>query len=347
MDPLLSKDENVQELIEPPTEAELKAAITGNMGHLLTVVSTAMFHRSMTDALKMRAVKKFKELLFKRRPDLMEGIFGHSRIVQPPLSIKTDARNKAKSVTTEEKPNIETALTSEGVHRDITVSENLKVQPESMHQSALAGALTDNESPLPAPVPVHHASAPAVVGASPVHSPSPKPRIVHIPTPKSPPPGHHGHTPDDPDHPMSGKGQAHDPLEDTLFLNIGTGAEEKESYDPESEVYTVSESPSNADINVYEQAYQDEVDRILAAQGRSATLYLTRRVEHNKALRGLEQIVDHGRLGAESAIKAPKAGLAGIAKLFDKTGSKEEHQQKAEGGFASLVEKAQIQSSAG
>lgn len=42
-DPLLSKEENTADLIEPPTEAELDAAITGNMGRLLIVVC-ALFH---------------------------------------------------------------------------------------------------------------------------------------------------------------------------------------------------------------------------------------------------------------------------------------------------------------
>ena len=38
-DPLLSEEENTSDLVEPPTEAEMNAAITGNMRNLLTVVS--------------------------------------------------------------------------------------------------------------------------------------------------------------------------------------------------------------------------------------------------------------------------------------------------------------------
>lgn len=38
MDRLLPKEENVATIIEPPTEDEVNAAITGNMGHLLIVV---------------------------------------------------------------------------------------------------------------------------------------------------------------------------------------------------------------------------------------------------------------------------------------------------------------------
>jgi calcium/calmodulin-dependent protein kinase kinase 2 len=38
-DQLLSEEENTSDLVEPPTEAEMNAAITGNMRNLLTVVS--------------------------------------------------------------------------------------------------------------------------------------------------------------------------------------------------------------------------------------------------------------------------------------------------------------------
>lgn len=38
-DPLLPTSENVAIIVEPPTDEEVNAAITGNMGHLVTVVS--------------------------------------------------------------------------------------------------------------------------------------------------------------------------------------------------------------------------------------------------------------------------------------------------------------------
>lgn len=40
-DLLLSTSENVAVLVEPPTDEEVDAAITGNMGHLVTVVRAA------------------------------------------------------------------------------------------------------------------------------------------------------------------------------------------------------------------------------------------------------------------------------------------------------------------
>jgi [calcium/calmodulin-dependent protein kinase] kinase len=100
-----------------------------------------------------------------------------------------------------------------------------------------------------------------------------------------------------------GKGHAHNPLEDTLFLNIGTG----EDFQPEPEDgCIVSESPSNVDINVYETAYEEEVQRIIAqrreqfaataaAANRRPTLYLTRRVENVKSIRDSDAIFDEGQ----------------------------------------------------
>ena len=45
-DPLLPKDDNINELLEPPTEAEKNHAITGNFKNLLVVVSVydIIFH---------------------------------------------------------------------------------------------------------------------------------------------------------------------------------------------------------------------------------------------------------------------------------------------------------------
>jgi hypothetical protein len=74
----------------------------------------------------------------------------------------------------------------------------------------------------------------------------------------------------------SGKGQAHDPLdEDPLYLDVGPGGEDVH-LEPS---HVVSESPPATDANVYETAYREEVERIRQKQGKNATVYLTRRVE--------------------------------------------------------------------
>ena len=39
LDPLISMEENTSDLVEPPTEEEMRRAITGNLSNLLVVVS--------------------------------------------------------------------------------------------------------------------------------------------------------------------------------------------------------------------------------------------------------------------------------------------------------------------
>lgn len=72
-------------------------------------------------------MKRFKQLLFRRRPERLEGILGSaSRIVQPPLSMRPSALRKSKSQDTDNRQPLEGALTTEGVHRDVTVDHSRK-----------------------------------------------------------------------------------------------------------------------------------------------------------------------------------------------------------------------------
>ncbi|KAF2273190.1 Pkinase-domain-containing protein [Westerdykella ornata] len=280
-DPLLPTSENVAVLVEP-TDEEVEAAITGNMGHLVTVV---------------RAVKRFKQLLFRKRPERMEGLLGSpARLVQPPLSMRPSSLRKAKSQDTDNRRAVESALTAEGVHRDIKFDDNLHRHPEEPLSPASDKKAFFEPRSAEKPIPTDDTTAGApppgtrtetkTVTASPPYSP-PKSDAITIPSVP---------VPSDPSTPTIGKGHAHDPLEDTLFLNIGTGEDCDVS---NSAVPIVSESPSNADINIYETAYQEVIQRLTQqrqTQGRRPTLYLTRRVENAKSLQdNKELIVDGGR----------------------------------------------------
>ena len=118
-----------------------------------------------------------------------------------------------------------------------------------------------------------------------------------------------------------GKGHAHDPREDTLFLNIGSGSDSP-APEPDSQL-SVSESPGAVDINVYEKAYEDEIQKILAARQTKPTLYLNRRVEGTKHLREHEHLVDFHR----NPDSAPKLGFS---MLVEKAKSHVEAHRKAE-----------------
>ncbi|KAK8246620.1 kinase-like domain-containing protein [Phyllosticta capitalensis] len=269
MDRLLPKEENVATIIEPPTEDEVNAAITGNMGHLLIV---------------MKAVKRFKQLLFRRRPDLVQGIFGQaSRMVQPPLSMRSPHERAARAQS-------DNAGNS-------SQAEN-KLSPESLRE-ALGTKLDQLTDQL----------AQRVEGSNISSRPASRPSIP--PSPRgSPVPGR----------PVVqqavtrveiGKGHAHNPLEDTLFLDIdapeGDMAQEYQ--------HLVCESPSAVDMDVYEKAYEEEIQKIVKDRGQKRpTLYLTRRVEGKKSIRENPSLLDALQLGQEVS----KQGASALAKLVEK-----------------------------
>ena len=97
----------------------------------------------------------------------------------------------------------------------------------------------------------------------------------------------HAHTADDTGH----RGHAHDPLEDQLYLYVGPStfagpsgnADRRPSFIPdEDDVPIVSESPGAADIDIYETAYRDEIERIRSrarVEDNEPSVYLTRRVD--------------------------------------------------------------------
>ncbi|KAB2576933.1 hypothetical protein BFW01_g2206 [Lasiodiplodia theobromae] len=261
-DCLLPKEENIATIIEPPTEEEVNAAITGNMGHLITV---------------MKAVKRFKQLLFKKRPDLMQGIFGH-RMVAPPLSMRPYV-GRSKSEATDNRLCVESTLATEGVHHDIEASPKIEQLADQLHEAGVA--------------------TPGSAGQSPRLDPRDTQSSLTSAEPRTP-------------RQEIGKGQAHDPLEDQLFLDLNCPAGEEV---PPDQPHVVCESPGAVDIDVYEKAYEEEVQRIMAQRGqRRPTLYLTRRVEGKESIRRNPSLLDALQLGSEG----PKPAVAALAKLVEK-----------------------------
>lgn len=240
--------------MEPPTEKEMNHAITNKMGHLFVV---------------MKAVKRFKRLLSRRRPQLMEGLFGRdSRVVSPPHSFRgTPDAVESRSVDAYDRRPLEQALTREGIHRNIPINDDMEKLPAGMDRIVKI-APEDEEGP-----PVIYPSK------------TPEPRDLRgadFPSEEN------------------GKGHARDPLKDTLYLDIGVDADKPEGHGDALNPI-LSESPSAVDIDIYEQAYQDEMDRVLQQRGRSASLYLNRRVEHREDLRSCSNILDQPKEAAKAA----------------------------------------------
>jgi [calcium/calmodulin-dependent protein kinase] kinase len=204
---------------------------------------------------------------------------------------------KSKSQDTDNRRSVEAALTTEGVHHEILIDDQNRKIPDQMDSTASAkptfraeafGRRSPTKASSTSSQSSHQSSA--LNEAKTVHesmsyrpNPSPvvsKPGIIPSSAPTTP---------------GVGKGHAHNPLEDTLFLHIGSGGDNLEV--PE-DLNIVSESPSNVDIDVYEAAYEEEVQRIIAQrkdQHRSPTLYLTRRVENIKSIRDSDCIFDEGQ----------------------------------------------------
>lgn len=90
---------------------------------------------------------------------------------------------------------------------------------------------------------------------------------------------------------IGNRGHARDPLEEQLFLYIGPSTfsgtsshtENDSGFIPDDDsVPIVSESPGAADMDIYETAYRDEIERIMARaqeQNKEPNVYLTRRVD--------------------------------------------------------------------
>ena len=112
----------------------------------------------------------------------------------------------------------------------------------------------------------------------------------------------------------TGRGHAHDPLEDTLFLSIGSSSDSPAQLP--GDIPVVSESPGVVDMNVYEKAYEEEIQRILAAKatGHRPTLYLTKRVEGTKHLREHKDITDFSRVASVAGATLGLTKLAEAAK---------------------------------
>ncbi len=317
-DPLLPASENCAELVDPPTEGEVANAITGNMAHLMIV---------------MKAVKRFKEILHRKRPSSVQGLFGRSsRVVAPPGTIGDSQVRSGRSQEREKA----TPQSSSG-QQDGVANVDAGNEGERQQHGAQVTGLKQRDV--------------AAEDHEPGMSRDGKRTTHHEDDDRKPPAEDHA------------KGHAHDPLLDTLFLDVGPGnayvyegekggeelddgGEGTEENPPAQHV--ISESPPEVATNIYETAYQEEIKRILSqrqksegeqrksdgddGEGEGAAagmgIHLNRRVDHRGDLRGMLGL--GGSKGGSTA-KEKLSGLLGGG--------------SSGGGFAGLVQKAKQQSS--
>ncbi|KAL2444154.1 Calcium/calmodulin-dependent protein kinase kinase cmkC [Exophiala dermatitidis] len=287
-DKLLPEEENTADLIEPPTEAEMNEAITSNMTNILTV---------------MKAVRKFKALLDKNKPPVLKSILGDqldAHFSQPPAMI-----DSAASKTLPHKSH--SFHEFDGAHMgNLPEREELEQGMSHLHMRPVP-TLSIDDTTIAEAEPEKSAAESRPAGFASESSTDTDEGLTKVQTlgdsdeldlQKLPPFRSmkvHANTTDD----MGHRGHAHDPLEDHLYLRIGPStfsgtspqSDEDGGYLPDEEGYIVSESPGAADVDIYETAYRDEIERIMARakeQNKEPDVYLTRRVDEKlMAISGL------------------------------------------------------------
>lgn len=304
-DPLLPKEENIANLVEPPSEIEVNHAITAKMRGLLAV---------------MKAVKKFKSKMEQRRPNAISETLGKGiRVLHPSMGMteqKESALHRSKSSDLEDRRLVEAALAAEGVHHDGTYpsADGPRTMASRMDSSS---TIVVDEEPI-----VKKVQSRSIAKTDSSNSIEKRPGFREQ------------HSGD--------KGHAHDPLdEQPLYLGIGAGV--GEDGDPLNEPVQelIAESPTAADFNIYDTAYQQEVDRIRAVQGHAATVYLTRRVDHKKeykADRYMKNLPNHTEM--KGRIQEGWKGL--VDRAQDSKDERSIHEKLTEGhqAFSDLVSKA-------
>ncbi|PGH18226.1 CAMKK/CAMKK-META protein kinase [Helicocarpus griseus UAMH5409] len=282
-DLLLSAEENTANIVGDPTEEEVNSAITKKIGNVLTVV---------------KAVRKFKRLIKLESPIPMESILGQgaeSHFVQPPLSMESPEEVDFPSAQVAD-PNSLTGAWSTHSKSGSTDSRRQFLEKgvymhPAMQKSASTSRLTSTQGDSFQAISSAASTTKSV-------SPPPQASRANTPSKQSFSEGTRGH--------------ARDPLEEEhSFLFIGpstfTGElkEEDEKTSPDyfsraiasgdsdaapdgfpspemGMVPIVSESPGASDIDIYETAYTEEVERI-RKQSLAPKVYLNRRVEGRKS----------------------------------------------------------------
>ena len=260
---------------------------------------------------QVKAVKRFKELLFRKHPERREGILGRaSRFVQPPKSMRPYKMFKSKSLDTDERERIESHMAAQGVHRSVEdreMPDQHTDEPSSAHiistsyPSSASHTQAFNQPPDNGNT---HSTLPPQVSNDDSYNGSRSDGQAQYSNQRQIPSEEPSKESGDCEVETGGKGQAHNPLLDHLFLNIGNGPGSSPSHLEATGTHVVCESPGLVDINVYETAYREEVEKILQREGRQETLFLTRRVEGNERIREMEGVVKW----EEGAVKGYAAG---------------------------------------
>jgi calcium/calmodulin-dependent protein kinase kinase 2 len=244
----------------------------------------------------VKAVNKFKSLIGKDKPHAMTSILGEqggAHFSYPPASMPKE--NVALPPKSHSIDLASLARSSEGSEfKSISQDLNkLKVRPVP---TLSIDDTTLSEQPGKAEDRLTHTNTASEESIAKMQTIA---EIEHLDPDKLPPfrtIKSHAYTTDETGH----KGHAHDPLEDQLYLYIGpstfsgfsnTADDDTSFVSGDGDGPIVSESPGAADVDIYETAYRDEIERIMARakeEQKEPNVYLTRRVDERlMAISGL------------------------------------------------------------
>ena len=256
----------------------------------------------------MKAVRRFKGLLSYRRAEIIEPILGQdARIVAPPESIKfhRPTLHTAYSVDVDDRIPIEQVQARKGIHRKIDVDKPKK-SLSSRDDAAIMGRGIEKS------VLVEQLYSDMIEDKGALYPATKRKATTHTDTAEE----------------FHGKGQAHDPLsEEFHFLAVGPSANQY-SRTPLDTPPIVSESPSAAEGNIYEEAYHQEVERI-RKDSDNTTVYMTRRIQDQEKYKDDQNMLGIG----EDKLRQTFRRIADKAK-----DAREEHaQDDHEAGLKKLV----------
>ena len=323
------------------------------------------------------------------RSILDEGNDGETSVLtQTPVNMNFDTstlprtHSKSHSVDAHDRRPIQGALTVEGVHRQL--DSTLPVRGGRLPTDRNLGVETvaKDEAAKAIAIPITSYDLPTLRKAETIDVSSSLPEEKDHPVFGSPEPDEDAFPPftrsdllshsealrkvqtmDESGH----RGHAHDPLEDHLYLYIGPSTfsgmsqaqEEGQGFASEADdVPIVSESPGAADIDIYETAYRDEIERIRARlleegkEGEEAepVVYLTRRVDAKLiALGGFAgRMMAYGEEGIDrikemKSLKEGKARVTGVSRALRAAAREEYERRKQERRARETVETAKAE----
>ncbi|KAF3193510.1 hypothetical protein TWF225_010248 [Orbilia oligospora] len=247
-DTLLSKEENVSDIVEPPTDDEIRNAITKSIRNVVAAVkAVSMFKRLV---IRRRHERMLAEAARENRyTDSTEALSSSPTALTPPL---LPWSHRPRSTEVDNRTNVQGKLAGLGIQTDPQAFD-LRSMAQALPKREDSGISVNSATSLPGPAFQFSESASTPIADKEAMG------IWHELLRNAVMP------------------QRKDSYEDKTqrpYLNVGNSDSPAGNF--------ITRSPAPTDLPIYETAYQDDVQRIQREQGTSATVYSNRRVDEAK-----------------------------------------------------------------